>query len=141
MLLMNPWQRPSWGANLAKEKRQACKDEEVSIVLKKNEHDRGCRRPLRVAFLAIMPAPYMVDLFEAIHRDARFCLKVYFLEKPAVAAPGVYWQEKPLPPYASVLPGGWFFFSRARVHLNTGLFAAITRDRPDVVVVMAYKRI
>jgi glycosyltransferase involved in cell wall biosynthesis len=93
---------------------------------------------LRVTFLAVMPAPYMLDLFEAIHQDPRFCLAVHFLERPAVAAPGVYWQEKPLPSYASVLPGGWFWFSRARVHVNTGLFEALSKDRPDVVIVMGY---
>jgi glycosyltransferase involved in cell wall biosynthesis len=93
---------------------------------------------LRVSFLAVMPAPYMLDLFEAIHRDPRFRLSVHFLERPAVAAPGVYWQEKPLPSYSSVLPGGWFFFSKARIHLNTGLFTALHSDQPDVVVVMGY---
>lgn len=91
-----------------------------------------------MTFLAVMPAPYMMDLFEAIHRDARFRLTVHFLEKPAVAAPGVYWQERELPSYAAVLPGGWFSFSRARIHVNTGLFAALEKDRPDVVVVLGY---
>jgi glycosyltransferase involved in cell wall biosynthesis len=88
-----------------------------------------------------MPAPYMMDLFDAIHQDPRICLTVYFLERPAVAAPGVYWREKALPSYSSVLPGGWFFFIRARVHLNTGLFAALDKDRPDVVVVLGYSSI
>jgi glycosyltransferase involved in cell wall biosynthesis len=95
-------------------------------------------RPLRLTFLAVMPAPYMMDLFEAIHQDSRFRLTVHFLEKPAVAAPGVYWKERPLPSYASVLPGGWFYFVRARIHLNAGLFEALEKDRPDVVVVMGY---
>jgi glycosyltransferase involved in cell wall biosynthesis len=85
-----------------------------------------------------MPSPYMVDLFDAIHQDPRFRLTVHFLERPAVAAPGVYWQEKPLPAYSSVLPGGWFWFSRSRVHFNTGLLEALDKDQPDVVVVMGY---
>jgi glycosyltransferase involved in cell wall biosynthesis len=91
-----------------------------------------------VTFLAVMPAPYMMDLFEAIHRDPRFCLTVHFLEKPAVAAPGVYWEEKSLPTYASVLPGGWIWFIRARVHFNTGLFSALTNTHPDIVIVLGY---
>lgn len=94
--------------------------------------------PIRISFLAVMPAPYMMDLFNAIDRDTRFVLKVHFLEEPAVAAPGVYWKERPLPRYASVLPGGWIYLLRARVHLNFGLFAALERDRPDVVVVLGY---
>lgn len=98
-------------------------------------------RPLRITFLAVMPAPYMMDLFDAINRDPRFRLKVHFLEKPAVAAPGVYWREKQLPSYTSVLPGGWVYLFRARVHLNTGLFEALTRDEPDIVVVMGYSSV
>ena len=58
-----------------------------------------------------------------------------------MAAPGVYWEEKALPAYAAVLPGGWFSFWRARVHLNGGLFAALERERPDVVVVLGYSSI
>jgi hypothetical protein len=113
-------------------------EEDFSIVAPNNEKELKPARPLRLTFLTVMPAPYMMDLFEAIHRDPRFCLTVYFLEKPAVAAPGVYWREKPLPSYASVLPGAWFFFSRARVHFNTGFFSALDKDRPDLVVVMGY---
>jgi glycosyltransferase involved in cell wall biosynthesis len=108
-----------------------------SIDVPSGANGKGSR-PVRVTFLAVMPAPYMMDLFEAIHHDRRFCLTVHFLEKPAVAAPGVYWQEKSLPAYASVLPGGWVWFLRARVHINTGLFAALAKDRPDVVVVLGY---
>src|SRR5262249_28788394 len=94
--------------------------------------------PLRVAFVAVMPAPYMMDLFEAIHQDPRFELAVFFLERPAVAAPGVYWRERAIPSYASVLPGGWFRFSKARVHMNVGLLSALDRCRPDIVVVLGY---
>jgi glycosyltransferase involved in cell wall biosynthesis len=93
---------------------------------------------LRVTFLAIMPAPYMIDLFDALHRDDRFELTVYFLEKPAVAAPGVYWKEKPVPSYASVLKGGWCWIFGARVHLNFGLFEALEKSRPEIVVVLGY---
>jgi glycosyltransferase involved in cell wall biosynthesis len=94
-----------------------------------------------VTFLAVMPAPYMMDLFEAIHQDPRFCLKVHFLEKPAVAAPGVYWQDRLLPSFANVLPGGWIWFIRARVHLNAGVFSTLDEDRPDVVIVLGYSSI
>jgi glycosyltransferase involved in cell wall biosynthesis len=111
----------------------------IASILPQQNPNGGTTDPvLRVTFLAVMPAPYMMDLFEAIHRDPRFALSVLFLERPAVAAPGVYWQEKPIPSYASVLPGGWFFFSRARVHINTGLFSALDGSRPDIVVVLGY---
>jgi len=96
------------------------------------------RRPLRVTFLAVIPSPYMVDLFEAIDQDPRFCLRVHYLEKPAMAAPGVYWKEKPLPPYASVLPGGKLVCGRTRIHVNSGLLRTLDQDAPDVVVVMGY---
>jgi glycosyltransferase involved in cell wall biosynthesis len=96
---------------------------------------------LRITFLAVIPSPYMVDLFDAMYQDPRFHLRVHYLEKPAAAAPGVYWEEKPLPPYASVLPGASFSFCGARIHVNRGLFQVLVRDQPDLVVVLGYQSI
>jgi glycosyltransferase involved in cell wall biosynthesis len=96
------------------------------------------RAKLRVTFLTVMPSPYMRDLFEAMARDPRFELRVKYLEREAVAAPGVFWKDRPLPEYASVLPGRWYRFWRARVHVNAGVISSLRRDRAQVVVVCGY---
>jgi glycosyltransferase involved in cell wall biosynthesis len=96
------------------------------------------RQPLNLTFLTVMPSPYMRDLFEAFNGDDRIRLKVKYLEREAVAAPGVYWKDRPLPEYATVLPGGWFRFWRARVHVNSEIVSNLRSDRPDVVVVAGY---
>jgi glycosyltransferase involved in cell wall biosynthesis len=83
----------------------------------------------------------MMDLFDAIDSDSRFDLRVLFLERSAVAAPGVYWKERSLPRYCEVLPGRWFSFSRARVHVNSGFRSALCRYRPDLAIVMGYSEL
>jgi glycosyltransferase involved in cell wall biosynthesis len=99
------------------------------------------KRPLQITFLTVMPSPYMRDLFEALNRDDRVSLKVKYLEREAVAAPGVYWRDRPLPSYAKVLPGGWFRFWRARVHVNSEVISSLRADRPDVVVIAGYNAV
>lgn len=96
------------------------------------------RTPLRLTFLTVMPSPYMRDQFEATAADPRFRLRVKYMEREAVAAPGVYWRDRPLPDYATVLAGRWCRVWGARVHVNPGVVAAIRSDRPDVVVVAGY---
>jgi glycosyltransferase involved in cell wall biosynthesis len=93
---------------------------------------------LRITFLTVMPSPYMQDLFEAFNSDPRFRLSVKYLERDAIAAPGTYWQERPLPNYATVLPGCWYRFWGARVHVNSGVVQSLRVDRPDLVVVAGY---
>lgn len=83
----------------------------------------------------------MMDLLKGFDQDSRFRIRAYFLEKSAMAAPGVYWNASPLPGYSTVLPGSWFYFSQARVHVNSGLFTALDSDRPDIVVVMGYSEL
>src|SRR5262245_55331989 len=98
----------------------------------------GAFSKLRLTFLTVMPSPYMRDLFGAIADDPRFELRVKYLEREAVAAPGVFWKDRPLPNYATVLPGRWYRFWRARVHVNADVISSIRRDQPDVVVVSGY---
>jgi glycosyltransferase involved in cell wall biosynthesis len=93
---------------------------------------------LRVTFLTVMPSPYMRDLFEAFNNDPRFRLRVKYLEGDAVAAPGTYWKERPLPEYATVLSGRWYRFWGARVHVNSEVVKSLHADRPDLVVVAGY---
>ncbi len=92
-------------------------------------------RPLKLAFQAVMPSPYMQDLFEAMSRDPRFQLRVYYLE---MAAPDTYWGHQPLPDYAEVLPGRWFWFAGGRIHYNPGAARRILHDDPDLVVINGY---
>ncbi len=77
----------------------------------------------------------MQDLFEAMSRDPRFQLRVYYLE---MAAPDTYWGQQPLPDYAEVLPGRWFWFAGGRIHYNPGAAKRILHDDPDVVVINGY---
>lgn len=93
----------------------------------------ACR--LKVAFQSVMPSPYMQDLFQAMSRDPRFQLRVYYLE---MAAPDTYWGRQPLPDYAEVLPGRWFWFAGGRIHFNPGATRRILHDQPDVVVINGY---
>ena len=92
-------------------------------------------RPVKVAFQSVMPSPYMQDLFNAMSRDPRFQLRVYYLE---MAAPDTYWGQQPLPEYAEILPGRWFWFAGGRIHYNPGAARRILHDDPDVVVVNGY---
>jgi glycosyltransferase involved in cell wall biosynthesis len=96
---------------------------------------RLAQRRLRVAFLTVMPSPYMQDLFQAMERDGRIRPLVFYLE---MAAPDTYWGEVPLPDYAAVLPGFWVPFLGGRLHLNRGIIPALAAGKPDAVVVSGY---
>ena len=78
-------------------------------------YDGRCR--INVAFLAIMPSPYMRDLFEVMAADPQFDLRVYYLE---MTAPDTHWGDVPLPRYAEILPGKWMWFMGGRIHFNPG---------------------
>ena len=92
-------------------------------------------RPLKVAFLTVMPSPYTQDLFHAMQSDGRIRPRVFYME---MTAPDTRWGKVPLPDYATVLSGFWVPFLGGRVHLNPRAVRAIAAERPDVVVVGGY---
>ncbi len=69
----------------------------------------------KVAFVSVVPSPYQRDLFRALAQSGGVDLSVCYLE---AAAPDSPWPQKPLAPYERILPGFWFPFRSARVHLN-----------------------
>jgi glycosyltransferase involved in cell wall biosynthesis len=75
-------------------------------------------KPLRVAFVSVVPSPYQRDLFAALAARPEVALRVFYMER---AAPDSPWPEKPLMPYESYLPGFWFSLRHARVHCNWSL--------------------
>jgi glycosyltransferase involved in cell wall biosynthesis len=97
--------------------------------------DAGPPRRLRVAFLTLMPSPYVQDLFEAIQADGRVEPRVFYMEQ---SAPDTYWGRVSLPDYASILPGRGFQVAGIRTHVNPGAWRTIADWRPDVVVVAGY---
>jgi len=114
----------------------------MRVAIESGEIHRSCTNEiclsLRITFIAVFPSPYMIDLFDAMEQDPRFHLRVYYMEREALAAPSVNWCERPLAAYASVLPGGSISAFRARVQFNVGFFQALEQDWPDVVVVLGY---
>ncbi len=90
---------------------------------------------MRVTFLAVMPSPYMVDLFDAMAADGRIEPRVLYLEE---AAPDTYWAQRELPTYSRVLPGKWYWCAGARLHWNAGVVSAVREDPGDVTVVVGY---
>jgi glycosyltransferase involved in cell wall biosynthesis len=83
---------------------------------------------IRVAFVSVVPSPYQRDLFAALAGRDDVQPRVFYMER---AAPDSPWPGKPLAAHESYLPGFWFSFGRARVHLNWRLPRA--RDY-DVIV-------
>jgi glycosyltransferase involved in cell wall biosynthesis len=69
----------------------------------------------KVAFVSVVPSPYQRDLFRALAQSGCVDLSVRYLEE---AAPDSPWPRQPLARYESILPGFWFPFGGARVHLN-----------------------
>ncbi len=100
--------------------------------------DAGLPRRLRVAFLTLMPSPYVQDLFEAIQVDGRIEPRVFYMEQ---SAPDTYWGRVSLPDYASFLPGRGFQVAGIRTHVNPGAWRTIADWNPDVVVVAGYTSI
>ncbi len=90
---------------------------------------------MKVTFLAVMPSPYVQDLFEELAKDERFELRVVYLEQ---VAPDTYWGEQVMPSYASVLPGRWYGMAGARIHYNPTVRTELAVGNPDVVVVVGY---
>ncbi len=85
-------------------------------------------KPLRIAFVSVVPSPYQRDLFAALAARPELDLRVMYMEKSAPDSP---WPEKPLAEYESHLPGFWFSLGHARVHVNWRLPRA---DDFDLVV-------
>src|SRR5262249_56414173 len=79
-----------------------------------------------------MPAPYNLDLFEAMQADGRIRARVLYME---MAAPDTRWGDVSLPDGSEVLNGGWTSVAGGRIHWNPGVLAAIRRSHPDLVVV------
>ncbi|MCA8986323.1 MAG: glycosyltransferase family 4 protein [Planctomycetaceae bacterium] len=90
---------------------------------------------MRITFLAVMPSPYVQDLFAVMADDPRFDLRVLYLEQ---VAPDTYWGEQEMPSYASVLPGRWYGFQGARVHYNPTACQVLEEREDDLVVVVGY---
>ncbi len=75
-------------------------------------------KPIRIAFVSVLPSPYQRDLFTALAARPELALRVFYMEK---AAPDSPWPQMPLAEYESYLPGFWFPFRHARIHVNRGL--------------------
>jgi glycosyltransferase involved in cell wall biosynthesis len=72
-------------------------------------------KPLRVAFICVLPSPYQRDLLAALAARPEVELSAFYMEK---AAPDSPWPEKPLASYEQYLPGFWFGLGTRRVHAN-----------------------
>ncbi len=90
---------------------------------------------MKVTFLTVMPSPYVQDLFAQMSADARFDLRVLYMEQ---VAPDTYWGEQAMPGYARVLAGRWLGVSGARVHCNPTARREVSAGKPDIVVVVGY---
>jgi glycosyltransferase involved in cell wall biosynthesis len=90
---------------------------------------------VKIAFLTVMPSPYVQDVFHALSQDRRCELSVYYLEQES---DNTLWGEQPLPDYAQVLPGSWFYFGGGRIHYNTSVIHNLKKADADVYVVVGY---
>ncbi len=90
---------------------------------------------LKVTFLAVMPSPYVQDLFARMAADDRFDIEVLYLEQ---VAPDTYWGPQRMPEYARVLPGRWVGFLGARVHVNPSIVRALRASSADITVIVGY---
>ena len=89
------------------------------------------RRPWRVAFLIVMPAPYVRDMFAAIKQDGRIDPRVFYL---AMSVPGASWGHIDLPDYSHVLKGCGVPLLKGLVHVNPGAIRRLRAAAPDLVV-------
>lgn len=113
-----------------------CEPKTAEAILEPNAtRTSGGTRPMRVAFVTVMPSPYIQDFFAEMVADGRIDPRVYYLE---MAAPDTYWGTCPLPEYAEVLPGRWFPFLGSRLHVNPGAVRRLLAGRPELVVVAGY---
>ena len=76
------------------------------------------KRKHRVLFITIVPSPYQRDLFGALARRDDVELSVCYLE---AASPDSPWPKKPLQVLNKSVPGFWWSFGSARIHINWDL--------------------
>ncbi len=72
-------------------------------------------KPIRVAFVSVLPSPYQRDLFAALAVRDDVQPRVFYMEKSAPDSP---WPERPLAAHESYIPGFYFRLAHARVHVN-----------------------
>ena len=98
-------------------------------------YDGRCR--INVAFLAIMPSPYMRDLFEVMAADPQFDLRVYYLEMTAPIRTGAMCRCHAMPRFCRASGCGLWEGAFISILALPGEFA----HNPDVVVVTGYSGI
>lgn len=109
----------------------------VTIVRECTEISKAAR-PLSVAFLTVMPSPYMQDLFGALEKDGRIRPRVLYME---MTAPDTHWGNVELPDYATILPGKWYNCLGGRVHANPTVIRNLRAAAADLYVVSGYSAI
>ena len=72
-------------------------------------------RPIRVAFVTIVPSPYQSDLLRELARRPEARLRVFYLEAQSPKYP---WPRRELAPFESILPGVWIGGPVNRTHVN-----------------------
>lgn len=97
-------------------------------------------KPIKVASLHLLPAPYRMPLFERLLRDESLDVRLFFTDKPSWNRPT--WSTDVLPKDRRVtrLPEVALPFLKTRgdtIHINFGL-SKIFDWKPDVVLVYGY---
>ena len=70
---------------------------------------------IRAAFVSVVPSPYQRDLFAALAARPGVAIRVFYMEKSSPDSP---WPDQKPAPHESCMPGFWFPFGHARVHVN-----------------------
>ena len=72
-------------------------------------------KPIRVAFVSVLPSPYQRDLFAALAVRDDVEPHIFYMEKSAADSP---WPDRALAAHESYIPGFHFRLGHARVHVN-----------------------
>ena len=95
-------------------------------------------RPIRAAFLTVMPAPYMQDVFAAMRNDGRIDPRVFYMD---MSMPGTYWGDRELPEHEIVLPGRGIEMFGGRIHWNPDVISSLQEADADIYVISGYSSI
>lgn len=90
---------------------------------------------MKIAFLTVMPSPYVQDVFEALSRDPRCDIAVFYLDHEA---DNTSWGKPALPDFARILTGSWFRLGGSRIHYNRSAIRELRGANADVYVVGGY---
>ena len=89
----------------------------------------------RVLFLTVMPSPYLRELFQALHTDARIEIRVLYCTQSAA---GRNWLPVALFPYEKVLLGTTMTWLGPSAHFNPSIAQIAFQQDTDLFVLGDY---